>query len=657
LIYFKGKMVGGAKYIHCKAIYLLEPAEQELLKFARSLIDEKCRWNVIKIDLKNKNIISFLNYEDFEKEEFPKLLNSWQVNTSTCETKIKNYSSNNPPILHRKELLLPPNDEKINQYRALTSELEELGAFSNPIKIGTKKHWEAELKSLGIRVEAHKIVPFDKSISGKMVGKEIVRHRTAISRNSLSLPAKILFTGGIANETDSYLDYGCGRGDDIKFLRELGISASGWDPHFAPNHDLLVESDVVNLGFVLNVIENSEERVKVLRNAFQLTKKCLCVAVMLHSQNSATNALPYKDGHITSINTFQKFYDQQELENLLTKVLNTPLIAGAPGVFLAFKDEACEQDFLLKRQLGIIQIYEPRNLVAKINERKEATKLAFNVVNNLARHTLAFARKPSLAELPRYFREQLDKSGLSYQKAFNGATKLISEEDLSTAVARKKEHLELFFAMYLLSGRPKYRDLSPSLQKDVKLHFGSVKTIEENAKKLLFSLGNEDLIFTAAREAEKNNLGRLEETKFIFLTKNLQDLPVRLRGIINISERLSGKIEDANLIRIHIDTKKVTYLCVDGIETNALPKISKRTIVDLRQQSVRNFEHLSPGDEKVLYQSSKFMDVGSKHFKTQKAFDDLVKTELDFEFLGEGPRYQDFMLALAEKNIVPPTYN
>ena len=137
---------------------------------------------------------------------------------------------------------------------------------------------------------------------------------------------------------------------------------------------------------------------------------------MLHSQNSATNALPFKDGHITSINTFQKFYDQQELENLLSNALGAPLIAGAPGVFLVFKDEACEQDFLLKRQLGIIQVYEPRELVSKINERKEATKLALNVVNNLARHTLAFARKPALEELPRYFREQLDKVGCLIKK-------------------------------------------------------------------------------------------------------------------------------------------------------------------------------------------------------------------------------------------------
>ena len=656
-MYFKGKVVGDARYVHKDALALIDPNEKNIVKSAVELLEKNQDWNVIKIELKQLNKVSFLDYEDFNYSEFPALLNSCQVDVANKTVSRRNYSSDNPPILHRKELLINPLDQEFQKYVHLTRHLEELGAFSNSIKIGTKQNWAAELEALGIMVHNHKVTSIDKQNSSADLGRGIVRHRTAISRNALSLPAKILFTGGIANENDSYLDYGCGRGDDIKFLRELGVSASGWDPYFSPEKDLLVESDVVNLGFVLNVIESPQERVEVLKNAFALAKKCLCVSVMLHSQNSATNALPYNDGHITSINTFQKFYEQQELEVFLSKSLNTPLIAGAPGVFLIFKDEACEQDFLLKRQLGLIQSYEPRDLVSKINEQKEATKLTLNVVNNLARHTLSFARKPSLDELPRYFKEQLNKSRLSYQKALNSAVKLISEEELTAAVARKKEELELFFAMYLFSGRPKYRDLSLGLQKDIKLHFGSVKTIEENAKNLLFSLGNEELIFKDAKEAENNNVGKLEETKFIFLTNKLRELPVRLRGIVNIAERLSGKIEDANMIRLHIDTKKVTYLCVENFETDALPKITKRTIVDLRQQTVKNFEHLSPGYEKLLYQKSKFMDAGEKHYKAQEAFDRLLAEELDFEFIGEGPRYKEFVLALEEKKIIPPNYN
>ena len=63
---------------------------------------------------------------------------------------------------------------------------------------------------------------------------KVLRHMTAIGRSALSLPAKVLFQTGLANDETSFLDYGCGRGDDVKFLTELGVPASGWDPHFKP---------------------------------------------------------------------------------------------------------------------------------------------------------------------------------------------------------------------------------------------------------------------------------------------------------------------------------------------------------------------------------------------------------------------------------------
>ena len=68
---------------------------------------------------------------------------------------------------------------------------------------------------------------------------EVQRHKTAIGRPALSLPAKLLFQSGLVTDETSVLDYGCGRGDDVQFLKELGIPAVGWDPHFIPDPALL----------------------------------------------------------------------------------------------------------------------------------------------------------------------------------------------------------------------------------------------------------------------------------------------------------------------------------------------------------------------------------------------------------------------------------
>ena len=485
---------------------------------------------------------------------------------------------------------------------------------------------------------------------------EVQRHKTAIGRPALSLPAKLLFQSGLVTDETSVLDYGCGRGDDVKFLKELGIPAIGWDPHFVPNPALLVQHDIVNLGFVLNVIEDTKERKTVLSDAYGLADKCLSVSVMLHSQNDTTTSMPFGDGQLTSKKTFQKYYEQLELEELISNQLSASPIAAAPGVFFIFKDEALEQDFLLKRQLGIIQDYEPRDLLTKIYEQKEKSDLVLRTTQNLIRHTLAFARKPELGELPRYFRQQLAKTELSYRRVFNVASQQISEEQLKEAVIRKKEQLKLFFAMYLFSSRPKYRTLNNTLQKDVRLHFGSMKDLEKDSKELLYSLGNTDLLLADSLDAQSAGYGHYENEKFTLRAKHLPNIPIRLRGVVALAERLAGTIEGNDLIRIHIASKKVSYIKVENFDAGPLPRMMARTIVKFRKNEIVNLDHCKDGRVKTVYLKSRWMSKSDENYKVQLEFDDLILNSLDLDFSGEGPKFEQFAKALMENKIALPDY-
>ena len=67
-------------------------------------------------------------------------------------------------------------------------------------------------------------------------------------------------------------DYGCGRGDDLRHLAFLGYNASDWDPVLRPDHERRSAS-VVNIGYVVNVIKNVNERADTLRRAWALAKQ------------------------------------------------------------------------------------------------------------------------------------------------------------------------------------------------------------------------------------------------------------------------------------------------------------------------------------------------------------------------------------------------
>ena len=152
---FRGKTIGGFTYAHKSGLPFLSKDFSKILEKSLPLLSEFTKWNVVKFNLKKTENISFLKYEDFETVDFPSLLDSCQVNIRNQTIKIRKHSINNPPVLHRKELLISPNHHDLIKFQRLTLQLEAMGAFKNIIKLGTKLRWQDELDRLNIVVEDH----------------------------------------------------------------------------------------------------------------------------------------------------------------------------------------------------------------------------------------------------------------------------------------------------------------------------------------------------------------------------------------------------------------------------------------------------------------------------------------------------------------------
>src|SRR5215213_84274 len=177
----------------------------------------------------------------------------------------------------------------------------------------------------------------------------ISRHKTAIKRPTLSRPIRIALEHGLLNHNTTLFDYGCGHGDDINRLNEQGILSSGWDPIHRPDHERR-QADVVNLGYVVNVIEDSAERAAVLLDAWSLARKLLIVSARLSFQtNIGCPQSPYADGYLTRRGTFQKYYEQHELRDWISNILGVSSVAVAPGIFYVFHDHDFLQSFAASR--------------------------------------------------------------------------------------------------------------------------------------------------------------------------------------------------------------------------------------------------------------------------------------------------------------------
>ena len=175
------------------------------------------------------------------------------------------------------------------------------------------KNWEELTFAKGYQVVEHQFLPLgneDAPIVHDSISNDwqSARHRTAMVRYNFSAPIQSLSRHGLIKNELTVFDYGCGKGDDVRGLVENGIQANGWDPYYASEQNLQC-ADIVNLGFVINVIEDREERIEALANAYKLAKKLLVVSVMLSNSNNKGGDT-FADGVLTkeahSKNTFRK---------------------------------------------------------------------------------------------------------------------------------------------------------------------------------------------------------------------------------------------------------------------------------------------------------------------------------------------------------------
>ncbi len=321
--------------------------------------------NVIKFRTDELKV-SFLAYPTFESEGHPALVLALTIDLITGRARRTDYGKNsNPPILHRKEAFLPPNHPRYEEFASLTKSEEAAGLYEQTSTIGFRLNWERLLTAKNLKIVGHTLesvgaanpttecptLPPFPSINHTLTVAQAVpveRHKTALTRYDLSKPVKTLFEYGMLNSDTTFFDYGCGQGSDVRGLQALGHQAEGWDPvHRATVSKR--EADIVNLGYVLNVIEDPVERLEALVDAHRHCKRLLVVSGLINETVDVARAKQFSDGVLTRSNTFQKFFEQHELQQYIEDALDISAVPVALGVFYVFRDLTQQQDFLSTR--------------------------------------------------------------------------------------------------------------------------------------------------------------------------------------------------------------------------------------------------------------------------------------------------------------------
>ena len=142
----RGKHIGPFSYYHETLVDTVPRLSEDLAALRRRLRLSTTQFNVVKLDSGHR--ISFLRYEPFEVT-FPALLAAESCDLTRGTIRSINFVGRpNPPILHRKELLLPADHPLVPEAVALTRRLQRHGAFRATSTIGTRLGWQQRLAGL-----------------------------------------------------------------------------------------------------------------------------------------------------------------------------------------------------------------------------------------------------------------------------------------------------------------------------------------------------------------------------------------------------------------------------------------------------------------------------------------------------------------------------
>ncbi|WP_175684566.1 DNA phosphorothioation-associated putative methyltransferase [Burkholderia anthina] len=631
-----GKRVGSSLYVHRDATRDIDSKSEQLFREALAVIAcSEQAWNVVRLSLIDREV-AFLHYPHFDDEPFPCLASSCLVKLDPePRFNVRDFrTSLNPPILHRKELLLPPNDARGGHWSRITADAEAIGLFEETSRIGFRKDWLERISKAGYSLVADRFEPLGNVVDGDIPestdpATTVKRYRTALTRSGLSAPVQALVRFGILTKDTSIFDYGCGKGGDVEGLNREGYNAGGWDPHFsaaAPR----VPGDIVNLGFVLNVIEDREERDSTLREAFGLARIALSVAVMTESSSNNRGQF-FRDGYLTSRRTFQKYFSQSDLKFYIESVLSRPAVLVAPGIAFVFTSDQLEEQFRLDRQRSsrvfqrVVQARQTTSRVPQPRIHASATLYAANQsgFNRLWSRMLQLGRTPEREEAEEFV-DLIDACG-SLAKAIRLCEENNELAELELARCERIDDLKVYFALQAFGGRIAMKTLSASLKRDVKHFFGSLGAAQTAGAELLRTIASPSVIAEACELAARNGFGYYLDNRSLQVhTSLVEALPAVLRAYVGAAATVYGDVKSADLVKVHVRSGKLTILEFEDFDSSPTPLLRRRVKIHLRTQEIDVFEYTDHYEPTVLLGKSKFINEEFPGYAQQAALDEQL---------------------------------
>jgi DNA phosphorothioation-associated putative methyltransferase len=322
----------------------------------------------------------------------------------------------------------------------------------------------------------------------------------------------------------------------------------------------------------------------------------------------------YQDGIITRRNTFQKYFEQEELKSYIDQVLQVDAIPVGLGVYVIFREAEQAQAFQASRFHRRVKTPSIRLPVKRFEDYEQ-------ILRPLMDFYTQRGRLPKKGELA----EELEIRNIfgNFQRAFQVVLQVTQALEWDEIREQRLQELLLYLALARFGQRPTMRQLSPALREDIRALLGSYEAACILADRMLYGLRDFSQLIEVCRGC---SLGKKFKSSFVVHLDYVECLPTLLRLYEGCASRTVGRLEGANVVKFSLQEAKISYLVYGDFNRIAHPLLLERMDVYVSRLRVSYQDYRESDNPPILHE--KDLLVGTDYPLHEK-FAQLSQKERD----------------------------
>ena len=181
----------------------------------------------------------------------------------------------------------------------------------------------------------------------------------------------------------------------------------------------------------------------------------------------------------------------------------------------------------------------------------------------------------------------------SWRRIHDWAAQFFRPDELEAAAVARQEDLLVYFALSHFKRRRAYSKLPARLQRDARFFFGGAAKARAAGRRALFAIADRARVLDDAQFCHRElGIGKLNGLHDLtFHCSVLGECLPLVRIYVGCALALFGDMGAVDLIKVHLQSSKVTFLLYDNFHGGRPPLLVERIKVDLSRQRVEFFDY------------------------------------------------------------------